>query len=385
MINCKMSLSSRVKCLLMMLLSVAAVHLFYSWSAKFTVNTPVFIINYTSHDVPFTEVFCQRSKYLQVGRLKISTKALFWSQIQYKYALSQPVDFIVANSSSTNFNSQQIFASLYIKHNPTKIHNLIDSNSTLKNTTDMNDNVIDYTLPNIWSPVGCSTSLSTAIIIPYRKREQHLRVIIDYMHGFLRHQKIPYTVFVIEQLGNGKFNRGSLLNAGFLEVSKFKEYHCFILHDVDKLPEDDRILYTCDLSPAHLSPLLSTFDYKLLYDRFFGGVVAFTREQYQKINGFSNLYEGWGGEDGDLLMRVEQYGYKLNRPSLEVGRYYAIEHKIDNLNERNPHRYKLLEVANKRFKTDGLNSLKYKVTQSKSMYGGLVYWISINFPDKKEK
>ncbi|KAH8868094.1 Beta-1,4-N-acetylgalactosaminyltransferase bre-4 [Schistosoma japonicum] len=205
------------------------------------------------------------------------------------------------------------------------------------------------------------------------------------MHGFLRHQKIPYTIFVIEQIGNGKFNRGSLLNAGFLEVSKFEEYHCFILHDVDKLPEDDRILYTCGQSPAHLSPLLSTFNYKLLYNRFFGGVVTFTRKQFQKINGFSNLYEGWGGEDDDLFMRVEQSGYKLNRSSLEIGRYYAIQHEIDNLNEINPHRHKLLETAEKRFKTDGLNSVKYKVTQSKSMYGGLVYWISVNFPDKKEE
>ena len=53
-----------------------------------------------------------------------------------------------------------------------------------------------------------------------------------------------------------------------------------------------------------LSPLyLIIFIYRIPYYDFHGGVVGFTPEQYLKVNGFSNLYFGWGSEDDDLGIR----------------------------------------------------------------------------------
>ena len=45
------------------------------------------------------------------------------------------------------------------------------------------------------------------------------------------------------------------------------------------------------------------FHFRLPYFSYIGGVLAVSREFYKKLNGFSNVFFGWGGEDDDFLMR----------------------------------------------------------------------------------
>lgn len=42
---------------------------------------------------------------------------------------------------------------------------------------------------------------------------------------------------------------------------------------------------------------------RLPYQMLVGGVFAIKREHFLKVNGFSNLYWGWGGEDDDMAYR----------------------------------------------------------------------------------
>ena len=42
-------------------------------------------------------------------------------------------------------------------------------------------------------------------------------------------------------------------------------------------------------------------DNKLPYSQYFGGVVLISREDFEKANGYSNEYWGYGFEDLDLL------------------------------------------------------------------------------------
>ena len=60
------------------------------------------------------------------------------------------------------------------------------------------------------------------------------------------------------------FNKGSIMNAGFLEInSTFGHFDCFVFHDVDMMPEDDRNFYTCvSGSPIHLAQLIDKYQYK---------------------------------------------------------------------------------------------------------------------------
>lgn len=47
--------------------------------------------------------------------------------------------------------------------------------------------------------------------------------------------------------------------------------------------------------------------FSLPYLSYFGGVDAFTPDQFWKVNGFSNLYFGNGGEDDDMVNRYAVY------------------------------------------------------------------------------
>jgi len=39
------------------------------------------------------------------------------------------------------------------------------------------------------------------------------------------------------------------------------------------------------------------------YDKMFGGATAFTKDQFEIVNGYSTKFYGWGGEDDDMHHR----------------------------------------------------------------------------------
>ena len=68
---------------------------------------------------------------------------------------------------------------------------------------------------------------------------------------------------------------------------------------------------------------------RLPYRDIFGGVSALTKDQMIKVNGFSNEFWGWGGEDDDMSNRVKFHGYRITRYRGEIGRYHMLKHKKD--------------------------------------------------------
>ncbi len=55
-----------------------------------------------------------------------------------------------------------------------------------------------------WHPQSCVARDRVAIIIPYRDRDEHLRIFLAHIHPFLQKQLIDYTIFIVEQVSKHK-------------------------------------------------------------------------------------------------------------------------------------------------------------------------------------
>lgn len=58
-----------------------------------------------------------------------------------------------------------------------------------------------------------------------------------------------------------------------------------------------------------------------------GGVISLKSSQYRLVNGFSNSFWKWGGEDDDFYKRVMHYNLKVTRPDATIGRYTMMHHR----------------------------------------------------------
>ncbi|XP_052807475.1 beta-1,4-N-acetylgalactosaminyltransferase bre-4-like [Mya arenaria] len=209
-----------------------------------------------------------------------------------------------------------------------------------------------------WKPASCNPVQHVAVIIPFRNREEHLHILLKSIIPILVKQKVHLHIFVAEQYGNQAFNKGRVMNAAFLEVSKMSDFDCFIFHDVDLIPEDDRITYLCDDRPKHMSPSVDVLKYMLLYQCLVGGVIAFPPAHFIALNGYSNLYWGWGAEDDDMSYRIMSNNNGITRQDGELARYKMIKHEQSEMvvGER---RYTLLGQTKDIYEQDGLNSVQY--------------------------
>ena len=218
------------------------------------------------------------------------------------------------------------------------------------------------------APLDCKVKAHTAVIVPFRNRESHLPILLHQLLPIFQRRNQHFRVFVIEQSLNHTFNRGKLMNVGYREALRYFPYTCFVFHDVDLIPESDHIEFSCEQSPAHLSVAIDTFRYKLPYKSLFGGAEMLTREHFKLINGFSNSFWHWGGEDDNLYHRVKAHRLTLKRQSVQTARYKMIKHqKSKNIRGgktksrgRSPS-WEYMKSSLAHIKADGLNNLQYEI------------------------
>jgi hypothetical protein len=150
------------------------------------------------------------------------------------------------------------------------------------------------------------------IIVPYRNRPEQLEVFIKHMESYLEDKDLRYEIFIVDQDNAKQFNRGMLLNIGYVYAKKIR-CNYIVFHDVDMLPIN--VDYSYSDIPLHLATnfiLEEGEKEREVFDEYFGGVTMFPIETFEKINGYSNKYWAWGYEDTDLLLRCKKNNIELN-------------------------------------------------------------------------
>ena len=219
------------------------------------------------------------------------------------------------------------------------------------------------------------------IIVPWRDRLDDLNEFVPNISKFLEHHGIKkYRITIVNQLLHAQFNRGKLLNVGFLESCEDSDYSIF--HDVDVYP----VIYEGRVSTYELLTYdgveieyHGTPDYHYhkgawsLYkgcQRSCGGIFKISNDLYEKVNGTTNSLWGWGYEDNDLYYRICEEGVRIYEQGKRKSKYGAAH-----FHERSPTGFKGApeHVVNEAigakmwadkdhsFKYDGLSSCNYRV------------------------
>ena len=205
----------------------------------------------------------------------------------------------------------------------------------------------------------------TAIIVPFRdlekdhSRTKQLNQFVQYMNDYLK--DIDFKIFVVEQQNDGKkFNRGQLLNIGFV-VAEQEGYTNFIFHDVDLLPSRELKEYYDGVDASKAVHIAAVWDRYGSNPDYFGGIVAFDELMFDKINGYPNNFWGWGGEDDELYKRMKDANYLIYKPTrgtIKDLENMQLQQKLDYLRENDLKFMQKYEALNKHDKTWEDNGVK---------------------------
>ncbi|KAJ8316960.1 hypothetical protein KUTeg_004864 [Tegillarca granosa] len=154
-----------------------------------------------------------------------------------------------------------------------------------------------------------------AVVVPFRDRIEALVEFAPFMHNYLNKRKIRHAFYVINQGDNFRFNRGALINIGYIESRAECDHIC--MHDVDTIPVNPNITYPYpEKGPFHVSsPDIHPRNH---YKSFVGGILIIRNEHFKELNGFSNRYWGWGAEDDD-------FGIRMRTKRLTIYRHIGIK------------------------------------------------------------
>ncbi len=212
------------------------------------------------------------------------------------------------------------------------------------------------------------------VLVPFRERFDELLDFIPHISAFLQRQRIRFRIYVINQVDPFRFNRAKLFNAGFKSADDDAFCDYIVLHDVDLLPINDRLSYGIppEATPIfHASPpgLHPKYD----YPTFIGGILIMRRSVFERVNGMSNLFWGWGLEDDEFYARIKEAGFAIGRPDVDAigsGIHNTFKHvgHVTRKRKRDYRKcYNQRDVTKRRDRETGLDNVDFDLKATRTL------------------
>lgn len=221
--------------------------------------------------------------------------------------------------------------------------------------------------------------MKAGIVVPFRdsfhngERWVEFEVLKHRIWEICDHNKQDYQIFLIIQDDEQPFNKAYLMNVG-ADLAKDCDY--FIFHDVDNIPVGlDNVYKERDRT----GPIIGELDGQKLtdIDTQFDGVIYFRKEDYFKINGFSNHYWSWGWEVTPTPLRCAKMNIPVKRHD---GGFILMPHETRHRYRGNPNWINNVLICRQVDVKlmDGYTDIKYEI--SKQYTEGNVNMIYVKIP-----
>lgn len=198
-----------------------------------------------------------------------------------------------------------------------------------------------------------TTNKTALIIVPYRDREEHLYQFIPAMWKYwaISMPRVP-EILIVEQADDKPFNRAKLLNAAVHQANISggeRVWDYYIFHDVDMLPIE------VDYSFPHYPTQLAKSNIQI--NNYLGGVTMFSREDFLQLDGYSNNFWGWGGEDNEMFNRISNANLPVTK---RFGKFVTLPHEKNGSFDKQ----KWAQAQRQRHITDGLSACEFELVEN---------------------
>ena len=223
--------------------------------------------------------------------------------------------------------------------------------------------------------------METKIVLPFKDDlparrfksclDQFLPIFQSYLDSNIGKERYELIIVQEHTPETTTFNLGRTINIGFdLVKDSMEDPDIFMFHPIDILPIDTNYSVQNNTKFCMLGYKPFIFhifrSQKFLDDHYYYKAICMTKSDYQKVNGFTNDFVGWGGEDDEFFLRLELNNVEID---VAVNEYIRLTHDGSNGPNFGRHQGVVMEEIRKGMCFSGLNDLKYDLLDTTEEMG----------------